>query len=115
MKRLEGRKHGVNVVIPVEESRRLLEPLVPELMPQDSDTNELLTDEQRLLDEGCRMVSHLVHDRERRATTGGRGVLGGDGEGIDERLGVRLADVGEDVLDELADVGARRVDASDEL
>ena len=63
MERLESRKHGVDVVVPVEEPGRFLESLVPELVPEDGDSDELLTDEEGLFDEGRAVVSHLVHDR----------------------------------------------------
>lgn len=63
VERLESRKHGINVVVTVEEPRSLLESLVPELVPEDGNSNELLTDEEGLLDEGGAVVSHFVHDR----------------------------------------------------
>lgn len=63
VERLESRKHGIDVVVPVEEPGRLLESLVPELVPEDGDSDELLTDEEGLFDEGRAVVAHLVHDR----------------------------------------------------
>lgn len=115
MERFERREHGVDVVVTVEEARRLLEALVPELVPQDGDPDELLRDEDGLLDERRAVVAHLVHDREGGATTSLARVLGRDRERVDERLRVRPPDVGEDVLDELAHGRVGRVDAGDEL
>lgn len=115
MERFERRKHGLDVVVAVEEPARLLEALVPELVPEDRDADELLADEERLLDEVRTVVPHLVHDNQRGLAPRRARVLGRDRERVDERLRVRLADVDEHVLDELANVRARRVDPRDEL
>jgi hypothetical protein len=115
VERFEGRKHRFNVVITVEETGSLLESLMPQLVPENSDSNELLTDENGLFDERSAVVSHLVHDLKSSASTSFAGVLGGDGERVDERLRVRLTDVGKNSLDELANALFRSVDAGDEL
>lgn len=115
MEWLKSCEHRVDVVVAVKESGGLLQAFVPELVPEDRHANELLTDEERLLDERRAVVSHLVHDREGCVSPRCAGVLGGDGEGVDQGLGVSLADVGENVLDELANVGAGSVDAGNEL
>lgn len=75
VERLKSRKHGVDVVVAVEESRGLLQAFVPKLVPEDRHADELLTDEKRLLDERRAVVSHLVHDREGCVSSRCAGVL----------------------------------------
>lgn len=115
MQRFESRKHRLDVVVAVEETRRFLETFVPQLVPEDGDTNELLTDENRLLDEGGAVVAHLVHDLESGTTTSLARVLGRDREGVDKSLRVRFSDVGKNSLNELPNSLFRRVNAGDEL
>lgn len=49
VKRLQRGEHGINVVIAVEKPGSLLKALVPELMPENGDADELLADEKSLL------------------------------------------------------------------
>ena len=44
VERLECSEHPFDVVLAKVQSRRLLEPLVPHLVPQDGDANELVAD-----------------------------------------------------------------------
>lgn len=115
MKRLEGRKHGLDVVIAVEQSRRFFEPFVPHLGPEDGRTNELLTDEHSLVDERRAVLPHLGDDAHRSRPPRSAWVLGRHGERIDQSLRVRAADVAENDLNEPSDVVARRVDSGNEL
>jgi hypothetical protein len=50
---------------------------VPELVPQDGDADELLTDEDSLLDESRAVIPHFVHDRQGGAPPSFARVLGG--------------------------------------
>lgn len=115
VQRFQGSEHGIDVVIAVEQARSLLQAFMPELVPQDGDADELLTDEDGLLDESGAVVPHSVHDRQRSAPSSFAWVLGGDRQRVDECLRVRAADVGQDVLDQLANARIRSVDACNQL
>lgn len=115
VQRFQGSEHGVDVVIAVEEARCLLQAFVPELVPQDGDADELLTDEDSLLDESGAVIPHFVHDRQRSAPSSFARVLGGDRQRVDECLRVRAADIGQHVLNQLANARIRSVDACNQL
>ena len=115
VQRFERGKHGLDVVVPVEQPRRFFESFVPQFVPEDRDPDELLTDEDSLLDERGTVVPHLVHDRQRGTASVLARVLGCDREGINERLRMRAADIRQNVLDQLANIRIGGVDASDEL
>lgn len=115
MQRFQSSEHGIDVVIAVEQARGLLQAFVPELVPQDGDADELLTDEDSLLDESGAVIPHFVHDRQRSAPSSFARVLGGDRQRVDKCLRVRAADVGQDVLNQLANARIRGVDACNQL
>ena len=73
------------------EPRGLFETFVPELVPQDRDTNQLVADKQSLLDDDGAVLLHAVHDVERGLLPNGTRRLRRDGEGIDESLRMVLA------------------------
>jgi hypothetical protein len=115
VQRFQGSEHRIDVVVAVEQARSLLQAFVPELVPQDGDADELLTDEDSLLDESRAVIPHFVHDRQGGAPPSFARVLGGDCQRVDECLRVRAADVGQDVLNQLANARIRRVDACNQL
>ena len=115
MQRSERRKHALDVVLGKVQTRRLLETLVPHLVPQDGDADQLVADEQRLLDEHGAVLAHRIHDAHRRLHAHGRRRLGRDGQRVHERLRMGRADVRQEVVDEAADARRRCADARDHL
>mmetsp|Transcript_15410 Transcript_15410/g.37859 ORF Transcript_15410/g.37859 Transcript_15410/m.37859 type:complete len:625 (+) Transcript_15410:1236-3110(+) len=90
--------HLVEVVLSEPQTRCLLDGLLPQLVPQDGHADQFLRNEPALVDQDRVVLPHLVEDVLGRALPPLRGGLGGYGEGVDEGLGVGLADLAEEVV-----------------
>lgn len=88
---------------------------MPQLVPQDSDPDELLTDQLGLIHERRTVFRHPVDDRKGCPSPWWTRVFGCDGERVHEGLWVGLADIGENVVDELAYIAARGMNPRNEL
>eukprot|EP01137_Pigoraptor_chileana_P037294 Opistho-2@34173 len=115
VQRLELCKHALNVVLAEVESRRLLKPLVPHLMPQNGDADEFLAHKKCLFHKHGRVQPHCVHDGEGGTAAGHRLRLGRHGQRVDKGLGMLPTNVRKQLVDETADHRTGRVNARDEL
>ena len=84
-------------------------------MPEDSNPDLLVGHHDGLVDEALAVLLHLGEDLVGGRLARGRAGLAGHGERIDEGLGMVLAHVGEQLVDEPTDERAGRVDASNQL
>ncbi len=88
---------------------------MPQLVPENRHTNQLVADEECLLDNDRAMLSHAVHYVQCGLLPHCARRLRSDSQRIDERLRVVLADFGEKVVDVPSDVVARRLNPRDDL
>ena len=62
VQRLQERDHAHGVMVGEVEPGCLLQSFVPQLVPEDSNPDELMTDEQSLLNDDWAVLFHAVHD-----------------------------------------------------
>lgn len=115
MQRHQSVKHALQVAIRKVMLASLLQTIIPLLMPKNSSSDELGRDELSLVDNLGRVVSHPDHDVIGDRFPGGSIGLGGNGEGVDERLGMGSADFAEEPENEGLDGMSRSVNAGNDL
>lgn len=64
VQRSEGLQHALNIMITKIQSRGLLQGFMPHLVPENSDSDELLGHQQGLLDQDVRVLTHAVEHRQ---------------------------------------------------
>lgn len=115
MQRLQRLKHPAHITLAKVQPRRLLQSLVPLFVPQDRHPDQLLTAHQRLLHQCRRVVAHrfqyLVGGRFARH----RRRFAGHRQRIHQRLRMRLANVHQQLMNQLADQRPVRIDARNQL
>ena len=115
VQRQQRREHRLDVGLAKVEARRFFQRLVPGLVPEDGDADELLGHELRLLDERGAVRAQRLEHGKRGGAAARRLALGGDQERVHQRLRVVAADAHEQGVDELAHGGVAGVDARDDL
>lgn len=93
MQGLQDRQHPRYIPIRKVVLARLLQSIIPDLVPQNCSPDELGTDQLGLVDNVGRMVPHLGGDTLRDRFPARYIGLGGDSQGIDEGLWVGTTDV----------------------
>lgn len=103
VQRIEHREHTLDVPAIHTQLGRVVEPLAPLFVPQDSDADQLLAYEQRLVDEYRTMLPHALDDVRRSCLPRRAGRLGCHRQGEDERLRVIFANLGQQGMNVGAD------------
>ena len=62
VQRLQGRQHAFNVMVSEVKTRSFLKTLVPLLVPQHRNTDELVANKARLFDQIGTVLAHCFHD-----------------------------------------------------
>lgn len=115
MKRLQESNHTHGVVVREVQTRSLFEALVPQFVPENRHTDQLVADEEGLLDDNEAMLPHAVHDVQRCFLPHRARRLRSDRKRIDERLGMVLSDFGKQIVDVPPNVVARCLYACNDL
>eukprot|EP00982_Pelagococcus_subviridis_P015984 31441-Pelagococcus_subviridis.AAC.8 len=115
MQRREHAKHSHDVLLAEIQLRRLLERLVPRLVPQDRDANQLQRHNLRLLHEQRAVLPQVIEHRHRGGPSRAALRLARDEKRVQERLRVLPADPHEELVDELSHRRRVAVNPRDDL
>ena len=95
VQRIQDCEHPIDVALSEVQPRGLFEALVPHLVPQNRDADELLRDHPSLVNELRPLRAHPAKQFNRGVPPRFVLRLGGHGEGVDERLRVLLPNLRE--------------------
>jgi len=115
---VHGRQRGhhcVDVLLSEPVPRRLLDGLVPQLVPENGHADQLARHQQRLVDQRVAVLAHLVEDAEGGGLAHLAVAFAGHGQRVHERLRVGATDARQQLVQQAADGRRRRVDPRDDL
>mmetsp|Transcript_8693 Transcript_8693/g.19663 ORF Transcript_8693/g.19663 Transcript_8693/m.19663 type:complete len:205 (-) Transcript_8693:5297-5911(-) len=115
MQRREHRHHALDILFTKVQARRLLQRLMPRLVPDDGDANELKRHHLRLLYEQRTVLPNVVQDRDGRRATRRTLAFARHEQWIQHRLWMLSTDAHEKLVNQVAYRYDLCVDSCDNL